>query len=125
MSERVVLRCESCELEVSRRADAVRHCWDCGDAMRLIRKEATVLSGDNDSRQVVTPVQFDDWPIWAKTLRRLRKAEDKGVGDTVQRIAAWFGGERFKTFSSKIGLPCGCTERQADWNKTYTYESEQ
>jgi len=58
---------------------------------------------------------------WLYFIRMLRKPEDKGVGDTVQRIAAKFGGERFKAFSARIGIPCGCTQRQEEWNKLYPY----
>jgi hypothetical protein len=58
---------------------------------------------------------------WVPILKLLRKPEDKGVGDTVQRIAAKFGGERFKAFAAKIGLPCGCTDRQAWFNERFPY----
>ena len=60
-------------------------------------------------------------PFWVAQVSRLRKADDKGVGDTVQRVARWFGGELFKTFAAKIGMPCGCTQRQDEWNKLYPY----
>lgn len=58
---------------------------------------------------------------WVRFVRLLRKPEDKGIGDTVQRIAAKFGGERFKAFAKRIGLPCRCTERQAEWNQLWPY----
>lgn len=58
---------------------------------------------------------------WVRWVKLLRKPEDAGVGDTVARIAAKFGGERFKTFSKRIGIPCGCTERQAAWNEQWPY----
>lgn len=60
-------------------------------------------------------------PTWVRLVKRLRVDIDKGVGDTVARIAVKFGGERFKQFSKRIGIPCGCTERQAAWNKLYPY----
>lgn len=58
---------------------------------------------------------------WLRFVKMLRKPEDKGVGDTVQRIAAKFGGERFKQWSNRIGIPCGCVERQAEWNRIWPY----
>ena len=60
-------------------------------------------------------------PRWVRFVKRLRKSTDTGVGDTVQRIAAKFGGERFKKFAQRIGLPCGCTKRQSEWNRLYPY----
>ena len=60
-------------------------------------------------------------PYWVILIRKYKELEDKGVGDTVQRIAAKFGGESFKTFSTFIGIPCGCTQRQEEWNKLYPY----
>ena len=58
---------------------------------------------------------------WVRWVKLLRKPEDAGVGDTVARIAAKFGGERFKAFSKRIGIPCGCTERQESWNRQWPY----
>lgn len=60
-------------------------------------------------------------PIWVKLIKRFAKPSDKGVGDTVQRIAAKFGGDRFKAFAEKIGMPCGCTDRQHAWNEAFPY----
>jgi hypothetical protein len=59
--------------------------------------------------------------LWTEVVGWFRKPEDKGVGDTVQRIAARFGGERFKKFAVKVGMPCGCTDRQREWNELYPY----
>lgn len=58
---------------------------------------------------------------WVALVRRLRKPEDRGVGDTVQRLASWLGGEQFKKLSQKLGIPCGCTQRQAEWNERWRY----
>jgi hypothetical protein len=58
-------------------------------------------------------------PLWVRLLQRLSKPEDIGLGATIKRIAAKVGGERFKAWSTKIGLPCGCTEREAEWNRLY------
>lgn len=61
------------------------------------------------------------WPSWATALSRFKKDEDTGVGDTAQRVFARLGGEAFKWMASKLGMPCGCTGRQADWNRLYPY----
>ena len=63
-----------------------------------------------------------EWPLWAKLVKRLRHDGERGVGDTVQRIAAKFGGEKFKLWAKSMGLPCGCTERQGRWNALYPYD---
>ena len=69
----------------------------------------------------VVAVPVSAWPRWALTLKRLRTANDTGVGDTAQRIAAKFGGERYKRLTKRLGMPCGCSERQAEWNRLYPY----
>ena len=61
-------------------------------------------------------------PLWVRALRWLRTQDDRGVGDTAQRIAAKFGGERFKRFSKKVGLPCACAKRQDAWNARWPYQ---
>lgn len=58
---------------------------------------------------------------WVRWVRLLRSRDDKGVGDTVKRILATFGGERFKAFATRVGIPCKCAERQAEWNKLWPY----
>lgn len=58
-------------------------------------------------------------PRWVKVLSYLSKPEDVGLGATVKRIADKVGGERFKAWATKLGIPCGCTEREAHWNKLY------
>lgn len=132
MSERVVLRCDSCKLEVSRRASASRICWDCGDPMVLIREEAIEVSGPKfvaprpaEPARDLGPVDPKDWPFWAWSLKWLRRQGDSGVGDTAQRIAAKLGGEAYKKLSQRLGMPCGCSSRQADWNIKYNYSTKE
>lgn len=60
--------------------------------------------------------------LWTEVVGWFRAPGDIGVGDTVQRIAAKFGGERFKKFAEKVGMPCGCTDRQNEWNKLWPYD---
>lgn len=70
------------------------------------------------------PVPRDQWPRWANALARFGKPHDIGVGDTIARIAARFGGELFKAWSKSLGVPCGCTERQHTYNALYPYERQ-
>lgn len=63
-------------------------------------------------------------PRWTRLVAILRQPQDAGVGDTVQRIAEHFGGERFKRFAERLGIPCGCTNRQEKWNEDFPYESK-
>jgi hypothetical protein len=69
-----------------------------------------------------TPVAPKDWPFWAWSLKWMRNPSDHGVGDTAQRIAAKVGGEAYKKLTQRLGMPCGCSSRQEDWNTHYPYE---
>lgn len=59
--------------------------------------------------------------VWVRLVRMIRIPSDIGIGDTLQRQFAKFGGERFKRWAAKLGIPCGCTERQNHYNKKYPY----
>lgn len=68
-------------------------------------------------------VKHDDKPpSWVGLVSYFKAPEDAGVGDTVQRYAAMLGGELFKQWSKRLGLPCGCTQRQAEWNVRWPYK---
>lgn len=56
---------------------------------------------------------------WVRYLSLLSKPEDIGLGATAKRLFAKFGGERFRVWAQRIGLPCGCTEREDEWNRQY------
>jgi len=60
-------------------------------------------------------------PGWVVAISLLKSDSDTGVGDTVQRYAAMLGGELFKAWAKKLGMPCGCTTRQKEWNLRYPY----
>lgn len=64
---------------------------------------------------------YETKPIWVLLVSYLRTPKDTGVGDTVQRYAAMLGGEQFKVWAKKLGMPCGCTTRQKEWNLRYPY----
>jgi hypothetical protein len=58
---------------------------------------------------------------WVPLVKAFSAPEDKGIGDTIQRYAAMLGGEQFKQWAKDHGIPCGCTERQAEWNERWPY----
>jgi hypothetical protein len=72
----------------------------------------------------LTKTFTDIEPAWVGLVSYFRSPEDKGVGDTVQRYAAMLGGEAFKAWSKKLGMPCGCTQRQVEWNAKYPYTEQ-
>lgn len=63
-------------------------------------------------------------PLWVRLITMLRQEEDVGVGDTIRRILENIGGERFKQLAKRIGLPCGCTQRQEDLNTQFPYRTQ-
>lgn len=81
-----------------------------------------VVECDGESVPTDEPLDERLWPGWCNLIKRFRKPTDAGIGDTVKRIADRAGGEAFKKISAAIGIPCGCTERQARWNKRYPYQ---
>jgi hypothetical protein len=62
-------------------------------------------------------------PPWVHLISYFKSPDDLGIGDTVARYAAMLGGEAFKAWSKKLGMPCGCTQRQREWNARYPYTS--
>jgi hypothetical protein len=104
--------CE-CGYTVNANADVLR-CPKCRQWVQLI--------DDSPLPVVSAPQPKSRWPFWAIALARYKQPTDAGVGDTAKRVFARLGGEGYKWLSAKLGMPCGCTERQAEWNKHYPYE---
>lgn len=100
--------CQNCGWPVHTKRKAVYDCPRCQSKIDCTGEEK--------------PLPPAEWPAWAKAIKKFAKSKDTGVGDTVQRIAASFGGEFLKSFAKTIGMPCGCTERQKDWNARYPYD---
>lgn len=87
--------------------------------------EPHCVCGAAVDKQSATVQREDDRdPAWVRLVSYFRSPEDKGVGDTVQRYAAMLGGEAFKAWSKKLGMPCGCTQRQVEWNAKYPYTEQ-
>jgi hypothetical protein len=57
--------------------------------------------------------------LWHLIVFRMMRTEDIGLGATVKLIAAKIGGEQFKKWSARIGIPCGCSDREDEWNRLY------
>ena len=102
-------------------------CRSCGWRVFHVRQTqidcprcSSVIVCNGELRPVVKGSD-EQWPKWARAIRRLRKPDDAGVGDTFQRLASGVGGELFKTWTKKLGIPCNCERRQADWNEKYRY----
>jgi len=55
---------------------------------------------------------------WVKLFR---KPEDRGVGDTVERLLAVAGGRKIKRILERVGINCGCTDRQRVLNQQHAY----
>ena len=67
-------------------------------------------------------LQYIHWPLWAKTIATLRSPEDKGVGDTVERVIGSDNSEALKKFYLKtFRRVCGCDGRKSEWNMKYSY----
>lgn len=69
----------------------------------------------------VEPPREPQSTAWVRWVKLLRKPEDAGVGDTIERMIASVGLDRWKSFSKKLGMPCNC-DRRRDWlNQNYPY----
>lgn len=90
---------------------------DVSENAKAFRTQCSICRGEPFSE----PERNSQWPRWALLIKRLRTDADKGVGDTAQRIAAKFGGERYMRLTKRLGMPCGCSERQDEWNRLYPY----
>lgn len=103
-------RCKECNWPVYTKRTVSIKCVQCGNMIHC---------GEGPLPQPSPPKR---WPLWATLVRVCKFETDKGVGDTIHRIASEIGAERFKTWAEQCGIPCGCTERQAKWNELYPYE---
>ncbi len=64
------------------------------------------------------------WPRRIRLVARLRTSADRGVGDTLERLAGGFG-RAFKRMHRLIfGRACGCEARRDQLNRTYPYQEQ-
>lgn len=67
-----------------------------------------------------------EWPLAARLIAGLRTDADVGLGDTIARHLARFGGDAFKRIYKKLtGGECGCADRQAALNGLFLYRPTQ
>lgn len=94
--------------------------------MRLIAWHGDLkLYGINEVEETFTETAIEpqsrEWPVLVKLVAVMRKESDRGVGDTVARVIGPAGGDAFKEWMDKLGLNCGCGERQEWLNGLYPY----
>jgi|GEM_PF-3725823 len=61
------------------------------------------------------------WPLIIRGIARRKKPDDRGVGDTIERLLSKMGGDQFAWLMDKLGIDCGCGDRQASLNAWYPY----
>jgi hypothetical protein len=54
-------------------------------------------------------------------VSKLRTPEDRGVGDTLERLLAKVGGRKIKHLLRLANLPCRCDDRQKWLNERFPY----
>jgi hypothetical protein len=54
-------------------------------------------------------------------VSRFRTPEDRGVGDTLERLLAKVGGRKIKHLLRLANLPCRCDDRQKWLNERFPY----
>jgi uncharacterized Zn finger protein (UPF0148 family) len=55
---------------------------------------------------------------WVKLFRT---PDDRGLGDTVERLLARAGARKIKSWLERVGIDCGCTGRQKWLNEQHPY----
>lgn len=87
------------------------------------------LPGENASffcAPQVPPIELQlPLPLLVRGIKRQRIPSDKGVGDTVHRILSKMGGLQFEWVMKRLGINCGCGDRQAWLNAAYPYDRDQ
>ena len=65
-------------------------------------------------------IALAEWPLAARVCRRLRSAEDIGVGDTIHRQLGT-PGRWFESVMAALAINCGCTDRRLLLNSRFPY----
>jgi hypothetical protein len=68
----------------------------------------------------------DQWPLAVKGIALLARPEDRGIGDTVERMARLAGGKTLAQWYKELtGRDCGCANRKERLNRMYPlYDSD-
>jgi hypothetical protein len=69
-----------------------------------------------------SPIPFEKWPVWARMIWLVRKKEDRGVGDVVERTIGPASSKAFQAWYKRTyGRSCGCSRRKAEWNQQFPF----
>lgn len=71
------------------------------------------------------PVRFLDWSPKIKRIADRAIQGDAGVGDTLKRRYAKYGGEIYKKLRKSLGSPCNCEKNQSQFNALYPYDGKE
>jgi len=65
-----------------------------------------------------------EWPKWALRIEKSpkRQPSDIGVGDTLAHIIGDGFSAKFKRATGRMGINCGCTNRQRWLNARFPYQ---
>lgn len=80
-------------------------------------------SWESESLIAEAPSKATPWPLLIRGIARQRIESDKGVGDTIHRILSKMGGSQFEWVMKRLGINCGCGDRQEWLNRVYPYEN--
>jgi hypothetical protein len=69
-------------------------------------------------------VERGEWPLIIRMIAKRRIETDSGIGDTLERIFARFGGRQFKAVMDRLKINCGCDDRKAALNKWFRYADD-
>ena len=85
----------------------------------------TINAAPLPSPAPVQPIPRNQWPFAAKVAYMARSYTDKGVGDTIARLAEKMGAAWLaKEYEALTGKVCGCGSRQIFLNQKYPYQQE-
>lgn len=85
-----------------------------------------MCAGLSPKPEPIKPAPRDKWPIVVRAVARLRVDADKGLGDTIARIADKVGGNTLADWYERItGENCGCADRHSKLNAKYPYPAKE
>jgi hypothetical protein len=83
----------------------------------------TIVRESKANRVLPKPISRKAWPDWVKNFADAHASDDdKGFGDTVERVIGDFASAKFKAwYLTLTGKACGCDGRKRKWNAIYPY----
>jgi uncharacterized Zn finger protein (UPF0148 family) len=95
-------------------------CVRCGTVVEVAVEQPTPPAAEKPSRRP-KPRAAEKRSRIIRLVESLKAPEDRGVGDTVERLLAKAGGRKFKHLMHLLKLPCGCQNRQKWLNDRFPY----